>query len=43
MSWRREDGEVILMGGSDSGSEKTTEVVSSSGAQKVFDLRYKTK
>ena len=38
VSWRRQDGEVILFGGQN--SKKTSEVVSSSGHQKGFNLQH---
>jgi len=38
VSWRRQDGEVILFGGLN--SKKTSEVVSSSGHQKAFNLQH---
>ena len=37
-SWRRQDGEVLLIGGGD--SKKTSEVVSSSGHQMGFNLQH---
>ena len=40
--WRTEDGQVILMGGNDVGSKKTSEVVSAYGNQRAFDLKYET-
>ena len=40
VSWRRQDGEVILMGGGGANSKKTSEVVSSSGHQKGFNLQH---
>ena len=51
VSWRRPDGQVILMGGpppstssifagGSKGNEKSSEVVSSSGTQKGFDLKH---
>ena len=43
LSWMRQDGQLILIGGSDTMSKKTSEVVSSSGDQKQFALRYETK
>ena len=38
VSWRRQDGEVILIGGEN--SRKTSEVVSSSGHQKGFNVQH---
>ena len=40
MSWMRPDGEVVLLGGDD--SKKTSEVVTASGKQTGFDLKYDT-
>ena len=41
VSWRRQDGEIILIGGAN--SKKTSEVVSSSGHQKGFNLQHEVK
>ena len=41
VSWRRQDGEVLLIGGGE--SKKTSEVVSSSGHQKGFNLQHEVK
>ena len=38
VSWRQQDGEVLLIGGAN--SKKTSEVVSSSGHQKGFNLQH---
>ena len=43
VSWRRPDGEVVLIGGNgdnSKNSKKTSEVVSSSGYQKGFNLQH---
>merc|ERR1712131_357796 len=40
VSWRRQDGEVIIMGGANENSKKTSEVVSSSGHQRGFNLQH---
>ena len=43
VSWRRPDGEVVLIGGdgdNSKNSKKTSEVVSSSGHQKGFNLQH---
>ena len=44
VSWRRQDGEIMLLGGNgddSKNSRKTSEVVSSSGHQKGFNLQHK--
>ena len=41
VSWKRPDGKIQLMGGLFSGT--TSEVVSSSGSQPGFDLKYDTR
>ena len=40
VSWQRQDGEVILIGGENYNSRKTSEVVSSSGHQKGFNVQH---
>ena len=40
VSWRRQDGEVMLIGGESSKSKKTSEVVSSSGHQNGFNVQH---
>jgi len=42
VSWKRPDGEVVLLGGEDSKSTKTSEVVNGSDKQIGFDLKYET-
>merc|ERR1719348_2290193 len=41
VSWRRPDGQVVLMGGHRTESKKTSEVVFNSTNQEGFDLKYK--
>ena len=40
VSWKRPDGDVVLLGGEE--SKKTSEVVTGSGKQMGFDLKYDT-
>ena len=43
VSWQRPDGEVMLIGGWNVNSQKTSEVVLSSGQQEGFNLKHKIK
>ena len=43
LSWKREDGQVVLIGGENGESTKTSEVVANSGEQNGFELKYKTR
>ena len=40
VSWRKPDGKVVLIGGTGTYNWKTSEVVSSSGHQKGFDIKH---
>jgi len=42
VSWMRPDGEIVLLGGDEKRSMKTSEVVTGSGKQTGFDLKYDT-